>query len=94
MRKIKPRFDDTTTVGRLLNEHSIGLRSISRASGAAPNTIKRVLDKRCFSKTYSLQKAAVRNAVERLLKAYQWDGEPSDLWNEFDVLEEHHEAAA
>lgn len=96
MNKIKPKFNDTTTVGVLLNKYGLGLRSIARASNTAPNTVRRVLDIKNFSTALPLQQEAIRKAVERLLRAYRWEGDTATLWQEYDstLTDNNHEDKA
>lgn len=80
-------FDNSTTVGNLLNRNRVGLRFVARAAGVGPNTVKRALDKEDFVRCHHIQLQAVRQAVEGLLRAFRWNGEPCDLWDEFDAIE-------
>lgn len=69
---------------RLLRHYGVSVSGIARSFEAPQPTICRALSKEHSGSTSRFTVLAVRQRVEAVLQAMGWDGDPAELWAEYD----------
>ena len=87
------RKNDKTTAQKLLAIHKIDLPQLAMKSGVEKSSVWKALDIHRYQRVGYVRVKKTRAAAEYLLKAMGWDGEPADLWAEYDKPEYFEDAA-
>lgn len=77
----------------LLAYHRVTIGHIQQASGRSYFHARRVLDINTFGAQPLSIVVSIRAATERLLREAGWQGEPSELWAEYDAALRERSAA-
>ncbi len=79
-------INNTTTVNRLLREKGISMAMLGKASSCSRTTAIKALHPYKFHAVSRPFMHMIRTKTVELLTAMGWNGDPEDLWAEYDQL--------